>query len=582
MKELINIFGALTSIISFFLVSFINPKKRNKKGNRYLRRTWFFSILFALICILLIVSIILVILSEEIDYRLLWLTIIVISVIALFIYGIKARNSFDEEEEDILPPKIFWQMLFNKLPLHLPNTASKVVKFAVVSMDNCDAVKKIKAKIKKNYDRKKDFDFELLDINGFNENQKNNFVNLNNVLKDKSIRGVLFLIGTSADNSLKELKDTIENYADSHEDIPIAYYRAGNEKNFSLSYERIGTESINDFVKHLVLRGYYRNNKQFHLGRSYQKSFIIQGILLTILFVGLFITLNKFGEQEKIINEKTEKIISHEKIISDQGIKISNQGKTINEKDKIIHGDLPSIYLRPDPLRDDIWTSCRKEKTGLLKEFCIESFRKDSAMVSALKDFSNYYFDDLENFSSVKLWYRNNTDTPKLECVFNSEDINYRKSIPVDNYMLGQVVNYKLFILFPSSKFISNCSNNTKLVWYFNGDKDTNINEVEGRITNTTIDGILWFWEGDITEGGKTTNIKVPWNLNGHPEPERGSFGFSYDGCLAVEVCINDFTQKDYDYMSHLMFRNSLRKYIKIVGEILNLPKYKYTTKKDY
>lgn len=523
MKSLFDVIGTLSSIVSFVL-TIIMALRTVKWGENMRRRNLLLSLLFGFICFSLFSAIVLISSSlgyGEWDKRLaLGLFILLVSSISLLFYSRKAIISLDEDPDQILPPRMFWQMLLNRVPSKQHKTDEKDVKFAVVSMDDNEKIQETKTRIKDNY--KEDLNLSITFVDGYSKKKKGEFLNLRKTLNDQAIRGVLFLIGTSADSGLKKVKQSIENYAESHKEIPIAYCRAGNRYDFKLPYERISYEQVGEFIRHLVLRGYYRNNMHFHLGHSYQKFLIIQGVLLLIFMVGLIF----------------------------QGVKLYNLPST-------------SWYLRPEPLDNKI---CNVDQ---LKGFQIDSLKKDTAMLNALVNFTEYYFSDL-NHAKVKLWYGDSIEDNNIKCVLNTGDANFHATIPYD-YLLGSVLKHKIFVLWPGDYSLDNFAVDTKIVWNFNGDQD----KTGGRYETTgIINKDSTRWDGIIKD---SNDNDIPVRLCWHQKQEDkfGIFGFSYDGHLAVEIDIDYIKQKDYDYMSHLMFRNSVRKYMKIMTNILSLPRYK-------
>ena len=136
-------------------------------------------------------------------------------------------------------------------------------------------------------------------------------------------------------------------------------------------------------------------------------------------------------------------------------------------------------------------------------------------------------------------------------------------------YLIGSVVTYRLFVLWPGEGSKGKFDQDQKYVWLHKGDQDSDNNSVKGK---------MYFderkWEGTIKIDGKDVSITIPW-YSKQPNDLFGVFGFSYDGLLALEVDLTSLELvKDYDYISHLMFRNSVRKFLKIVGDILRLPMY--------
>lgn len=234
--------------------------------------------------------------------------------------------------------------------------------------------------------------------------------------------------------------------------------------------------------------------------------------------------------------------------------------------------DSVAFYLRPGQLNNNIFSKGEIN----LEAFDIELFKNDKEIVSALIQFSNYYFEDIENFRQVKLWYKNSCNG--LICILDTKNNNndYLDTISIDGYMMGAVVEHKLFVLWPGEGNIQNkkYGPETKIVWYFDGDDDKQnpepSKEVKGEIKQDNNNHL--YWEGFIDNKQPLT---IPWHSDSHDDKSFAMFGFSFDGLLAVEVEIDPFTQKDYKYMSHLMFRNSVRKYMKIVSYILANPKYK-------
>lgn len=540
LSEILSIVGALCSVIPFISAIIMKWIKFEHK------REWFYAAVFITICVSSLGAIVLMFVPISKDYLFVWSICLILSLLSLILYANNAINSLDEDPDHVLPPKMLWQMLLNKIPANVHNSDETNVKFAVVSMDDCDEIIGIRQRIGQSY--KQQTKISVLLVDGFTRRKKNGQIivaDLNKVLNDDSIRGVIFLVGISGDNGgIKQVKNAIERYAERHKSVPIAYCRAGNKTNFKLNYERISLSKIDDFARHLIMRGYYRNKMQFNLGASYHKTFIVQIILIIVLFISML----AFGKRVYENNSLHHQLSASE-----------NKIDSLTNK---VHA-----YYRPKALIDDLYET--KQNNSYIKYFDLNSFKKDSSMVKILKDYSDYYFSDLNSVQNVKIWYRPDKKEDSLKCIFRVKEKG-SNNIPVDNYLMGSVVTYRLFVLWPGEASNGKFDPDKKYVWLYNGDQDiVNDSGVKGH----------WImenrrWEGEIKIDGKYQPIIIPW-YSKQPDDGFGVLGFSYDGLLALELDLtpSELTN-DYNYISHLMFRNSVRKFMKVVGDILNHPKY--------
>lgn len=536
LSEILSIVGALCSVIPFISTIIMKWIKFERK------REWFYSAVFITICVSSLGAIVLMIAPTNKEYLSIWTLCLMLSLLSLILYANRAIHSLDEDPNHVLPPKMLWQMLLNKIPANVHNSDEINVKFAVVSMDDCDEIIGISQRIEKSY--KQQTRISVLMVDGFTRRKKSGPIivsDLNKVLNDDSIRGVIFLVGISGDNGgIKQVKNAIESYADRHKNVPIAYCRAGNKINFKLNYERISLSKIDDFARHLIMRGYYRNKMQFNLGSSYHKTFIVQISLIIVLFISMLAIGKRVCEKHHDLSSCSRQVDS-----------LKNR---VNS------------YFRPKTLSDELYEI--KGNEDYLKFFDLNRFKNDSNMIKVLKDFSNYYFSDLNSFCNIKIWYRPDEGEKSLQCIFKVHEQG-SDTIPVGEYLIGSVVTYRLFVLWPGEGSKGKFDQDQKYVWLHKGDQDSDNNSVKGK---------MYFderkWEGTIKIDGKDVSITIPW-YSKQPNDLFGVFGFSYDGLLALEVDLTSLELvKDYDYISHLMFRNSVRKFLKIVGDILRLPMY--------
>lgn len=537
LSEILSIVGALCSVIPFISAIIMKWIKFEHK------REWFYAAVFITICVSSLGAIVLMFAPISKDYLFVWSICLILSLLSLILYANNAINSLDEDPDHVLPPKMLWQMLLNKIPANVHNSDETNVKFAVVSMDDCDEIIGIRQRIEQSY--KQQTKISVLMVDGFTRRKKNCQIivaDLNKVLNDDSIRGVIFLVGISGDNGgIKQVKNAIERYAERHKSVPIAYCRVGNKTNFKLNYERISLSKIDDFARHLIMRGYYRNKMQFNLGSSYHKTFIVQIILILVLFISML----AFGKRVYEDNS-----LHHQ---------LSASAKMVDSLKNMVNA-----YYRPETLSDVLYEI--KNNEDYLKFSDLNRFKNNPNLIKVLKDFSNYYFSDLNSFCNLKLWYRPDKNANSLQCIFKVVEQG-SDTIPVDDYLMGDVVKYRLFVLWPGERSDGKFDPEKKYVWLHKGDQDSDDDSVNGKMDFKNLK-----WEGNIKIDGKDQHITIKWHSK-LPNDTFGVFGFSYDGLLALELDL--MTSKlvdEYDYISHLAFRNSVRKYLKIVWDILHLP----------
>lgn len=526
-----TIFTAFYTIVSLYVKHY---KKARSTQHPQLRKL-FYAIILVMICFSILSSFYLLIDSNDSSriIRLLWGLSLIIGIGLLLWYVHNAIKSLDREQENIWPPRLLWQMLLNKVPSMIPDVEnnSKDVMLAVVSMDDSDSVLAAENEINKKYHEGKDY----IKVNGYikNKNKKEIKYSLSELNKKEGVRGVLFLVGPSAAYKMKDLKETIAEYADSHKVNPIACYWSVEGKEYTFPYYHMKYENLGGFVERLATRGYYRNYMQIRLGHAYQKAFIILGLLLLVLLIGLI------SFSPKIKGLWTENSV--------QQLKICELRDSITEL-----RDSVSFYLRPENLDNNIDVALRnKEVTHL-----------DDSIKDAISEFSMYYFQDLKGLKGVRLWY----DDDSLVCIidtYKNRNGIIKKEIRND-YLLDAVLKHQIFVFWPSENNIKSNVDSTVIVWRSYRDDTNHSNDVKGVIKK---DNQNYCWTGNING-----NDTLRWYSNSDSDKEKCIFLFSYDGKLAVEIDVDHKSFNDnYNYMSHLMFRNSVRKYMNIVTHVLNM-----------
>lgn len=556
---LANLCSILSTIITAVLFIYNAFKKRENK-NGFNRSVWL--LLFVIIVVLFFGSLLLFVLSissKNTNYW--WGVTLLMSIFSFWLYAHKAFESLDNNSiENILPPKLLWQMLFNKIPARVINV-DRIITFAVVKMDDCEEVDNAASKIEQSYGIRTEKEIQLKEriqikpMVGFKRSKKGKYsFDLQDLVKSRDLSGVIFLIGTSADDdaNIKPLRNAIDDFSNVRREIPIGYVQCGNKLNFKLHFEEIGKERLGDCVHHLIMRGYNRSKMQFDLGNGYQKFCWGLFILFLVSLIGLFCVVGVNRTKEGILHDNTE---------------------TIEELKKALN--LFDGYKRTKPLPNDIYN---KSDTAWDRiEF--ESIRNDFSLQEMLKDVSSYYFGDINSYKGIKIWLKKSDDN-MLHCVFNSvANDNGRMDIP-NSYCVGKVAEHRLFFLWPGVKNKDNTffNGNPKVVWYYLGNDDK---ERDDYIQKDTLDVNNKYWCGKIYEGdGKdrqwiTDTLK--WVSSSNPsDDELAAFCFSYDKGLIIEIdCDSDMIDDDYKYMSRLMFRNSVRKYVKFIYCLLQQDKFK-------
>lgn len=531
-SALANLCTIVTAMVAILLFIYKFFKQKSKNGFK----KSFSLFLFVLIVVLFLGSILLLALvkNNENNNKYLWEGIMtfVLSVVLFGMYAFKAFKSLDKNSIDnILPPAMFWQMFFNKIPARVVNADSNNITFAVVKMDDCDEVNDSAKIILQSHENKDKDKFCIKVIDGFKRKGKEKYeYNLNKILEDCGLSGVIFLIGASADNDdqIKQLTIVIDEFSNIRREIPIGYVKSGNKRNFSLHYEEIREDQLSDCVHHLIMRGYIRSKMQFDLGNAYHKSCILLSILLIASLIGVY------------------------------QIATSDDNR----------------YIRPKVLSNDVYPISNPWE-GVI----IPAIMNDSVSIQKVLDsVSNYYFKDLNSYLGVKIWLKNESKD-SLYCVYSDmwkKGYNYSKVIP-DSYCVGQVARHRLFFLWPgvfgdSTHF----HNNTKVVWTYHGDFDK---KNDNYVKNGKLDIKKRYWSGQFFDEIDSTwsEDTLRWMPSSkEPDKELAAFCFSYDGCLVLEIdCRPLSLASDYDYMSHLMFRNSVRKYVNFVYYFLRQDKYK-------
>lgn len=562
-----NIAGSSCSIISFFLTILmyvIKTDKKGEKGKRAWWGNWLYSLLFLVICASFVLSFYLLVESDSNNkgQRFWYGILFIFSIVSFLLYALKATESLDGKHDNILPPKILWQMLLNKVPSEIEvleavkynnNNLDEDI-FAYVYMD--DGLKKAGDEIENCYKEKTDF--KVKEYYGYKkEGEEYVFEDLNELLTNKCIRGVLFLVGEPVVASKKkELKECISAYARRHKANPIICYWASNE-DYNLPYDRIIFEDLGRFVKILAARGYYRNFMQIDLGRSYRKTFIIQGIFLLLLSLGLICLSPKLNDKNGTAKIDKQKGC----IMCDSIIDMLRDSVNFSVSTAVLDN---SSYFHYKP------------EQNIFEGLDTALFIQDTQTVEIIEKFSNYYFSDIEGFKGVKLWYVDNIGAKdsRLMRLLASSNKNDNSSKVLDNkYMIWYVMKHRIFFLWPGECNIEKDDYYRKnnLAWRFKGDDDIS-NAIEGEIH--IINDTTYNWIGWIRKEKADT---ILWHST-----ENSSnyiiYGFSFDGHLAVEIDFKSLSKDSYKYLSHLIFRNSVRKYMYLVTGILSHPRYKIKT----
>lgn len=517
--NILSVSGSICTILSA-LYTIYKMFKKTRLGQRVQGTKWLYSMVLAMTLFSIFSSFYLLVDSNSPSrvLRLFWMISLMVGLGVLLWYVHNAIKSLDREPEiNIWPPKMLWQMLINKVPSVIPDVEDKGNLFAVVSMDDSKKVKDAEVIIKNNYQENIEY------ITGY---EKNNY-SLADLNSKEDIRGVLFLVGPSSASKLKELKETIAEYADSHKVNPIACYWSVGGKEYNLPYQQILHENLCVFVKCLATRAYYRNYMQIRLGHAYQKTFLVQGLLILLFFIGLICLGPRLNEMWKEYNAKKMEIEEMR--------------------------DSLSFYRSPLGLKNRI-------DVELNKEFSIRRLNLD--IVETLENFTHYYFSDLNNLCGVKLWY----DDDSLVRVINTDKLDNSKKVirrdEREKYMSDFVLKHKMFVLWPGEDNINSSIDSIDMVW--RNDENTNV-VVKGSICKDKSHN--YYWKGNI-DGEKEDTIR--WFSDGN-DKQKAMLLFSYDGRLVLEVFFSPKSFKDnYKYMSHKVFRDSVRKYIRIVTLILN------------
>ena len=438
-------------------------------------------------------------------------------------------------------------MIFNKIESRITNPSSKHIRFAVVSMDDSNAVKESVKKINDCYSDSEMYDVVLIDGFKKSKNDKLSF-NLDKVQKDKDLSGVIFLIGTAADDSQswKSLRMTIDDFSNIRRELPIGYIKNGNKRCFDLHYEEIDSGQLENCIHNLIMRGYARSRMQFELSNAYQFFFWVVIVMITTLYIGVL--AGKYSYLKQMDNTKQRYM-----------------NEVVQKTDSIRR-----TFERPDILDDLIYKE--SEALGMWKTMDLKSDIND-ATKQILKEASEYYFSDLTSLLFVKLWIRDDKND-SLTCIFNNATTSYGDfsvDIPMC-YLVGKVADNKVFFLWPGADNLEDtCFNKKTFAWSWLMEKGNKIRndrwqKVEER----------WKWTGEIEVEDKWQNAEIEWSKK--DKDKFAAFCFSYDGYLVLEIdCLQDKIKADYDYMANMTFRNSVRKYMKFVYCLLknNNDKYK-------
>lgn len=544
--ETINLLGGICSILAFLsaLITFILKLEKKTKQFKFVN-----FCLFMLICLVFIGSLVIIYKSIQTPIEmkhLLWgVVVFAVSVALLLIYAHRAYHSLDNGDAAILPPKLLWQMLFNKIESRITNPSCKHIRFAVVSMDDSDGVKISAEKISKCYSDNELYD--IVPIIGYKKSNKSLF-NLNNVQKEKDLSGVIFLIGTAADDDLswKNLKTAIEDFSNERREVPIGYIKSGNKRCFDLHFEEIDSGHLENCIHNLIMRGYARSRMQFELGNAYQSCFWVGIVMFMALCFSILVGKYLYLRQTNLYEKKMEKTVDS------------------------IRRALERPTVLPDVIYDEnealiTWNNL---DLGLVKN--------DVFLKQTLTDVSEYYFHDLKSFNFVKIWIRNSKESDSLTCVFHNTNRFYKGfnvSIPMD-YLVGKVAKYRVFFLWPGDcNLIDSSFNKNAFAWYWKMDDDNRIKNSQWQC-DLIEETRKWKWVGDINVDGQWQNAKIEWVKV--DKDDFAAFCFSYDGCMVLEIdCVPGELKADYDYMANMMFRNSVRKYMQYVYCLLKNEKYR-------
>lgn len=455
--------------------------------------------------------------------------LLLVSVISFLVYAHRAYRSLDNDStENVLPPIMFWQVLFNKIPARVINTTAERITFALVRMDDSEEVKESAERVIQSCGKGDRVSIKTID--GFKRRKSSGYLyDLKQLLKNKDLSGVIFIIGESADDDVlgKRLRMVIDDFSNVRREVPIGYVQAGNKLNFKLHFEEIGKNQLDNCVHDLIMRGYSRSKMQFDLGNAYHSSFIV---LLALLFASV-LAIGLFASRETVDNSN----------------------------------------LRPKQLSNDIYNY-----KGSWDSVSVDQIKEDGDLRHLLDESSKYYFSDLNSYRGVKIWLKPNNQGDSLYNVFYNMDEYAFSSVIPDSYCVGQVAKHRLFFLWPGVKNKDNpfFLNNPKVVWTYLGNDDK---DYDDKVKNDQLEIANNLWSGKVYENREWCVDTLRWVPSDRTsDDDLAVYCFSYDGALVVEIdCYSGEIEKDYEYMSHLMFRNSVRKYVKFVYCLLQQSRYK-------
>ncbi|MBR6438350.1 MAG: hypothetical protein IKS65_04100 [Bacteroidales bacterium] len=463
------------------------------------------------------------------NYLWTWLALL-LSIVSFVVFAVKAYNSLNNDSiENIIPPAMFWQVFFNKIPARILNANSQRIRFAVVEMDDCDEVKQSSEIIRESYSRSNKIVVEV--VSGYRRKKDGKLsFDLKKLLNIHELSGVIFIIGTVADNDaqLKELRTVIDEFSNVKREVPIGYVKAGNNLQFKLHFEEIGQDQLGNCAHHLIVRGYSRSRMQFDLGNAFHRTCGVLLLLLLAALVGIGIFLLS-----------------------------SQRGDDYNKWTKELQYD---VYKYENERGDYIWDNIN-----------LDSVRTDVELYQLLDEISDYYFGDLYSYKGVKIWLRGANSNDSLYRVFyNIDDYVFSDVIP-STYCVGHVAKHRLFFLWPGVNNENNSLflDNPKVAWLYNENNDNKIRD--GRL-----DMEKKQWSGRIYENGVWSEDTIRWMVSKRASDDNlAMYCFSYDGIMVVEIdCLSGEIENDYNYMSSLMFRNTFRKYVKLVYCLLQQYKY--------
>ena len=525
LNNLINIIGtigAICSIISAIPLIISTAKNKSKADNpinqQKQRRVYFIVIASWFIIMLIVLSISTISKWNNRTQIIIWT---IIPFIFLWIYGIKALQSFDSI--NIFPPKPLWQVLFNKFPSWIKNSDQTSFNFLVLKMDDTEEVQKAAEVIEKSYPKDKSSDFHIEIQPCFDG------------IVPMEIRddfcGLICLIGKKGRKNLEVIESSLEKCSNqpNNLDLPIAYSYIGCAP-IPLKYEQIGESQLNRFAQSLIMRSYSRSKEWIHLCKRSYRTLISAFAFIALLIVGSIV----LGS------------IKHE------------DNKTISNLNNSIAKLKPKNYIMPPPM------DFAKEFDISLKGLNIDSIMKDEK----LKDYFSMVYKYAFKFKGiaspeVKVWYRPES-TKELINILTTEK-SHNNSNKGKESLIGGIADNRVFLFWPGVKIINK---DNIMAWDISGVQYDSI-KINGKSDEEDISITIF--------DPKRGEINIKWE----PSPQEKMtdkglviYGFSYNELLAIEF---DFSSQIFEanakdvfkYIQTPAFRDEVRKYYLNIAKLL-------------